>query len=247
MLQYATFLPVMRSHGSETPREPWQFGNPGEPFYESILGSIRLRYSLLPYTYSLAARVTHDGYTITRALAFDFPRDHQVLDIKDEFMFGPSFLVAPMTKKGTSRSVYLPQGSGWTDYHTGMHHAGGQYVTADAPISRIPLFVRDGSIVPIGADVEYADQDPDARTLLVYPGNDASFTLYEDEGDNYNCEQGASSSIPITWDDSKRTLTIGTRIGLFPGMTASRTFNVRLANGKTKTVKYMGKAKKVKF
>ena len=247
MLQYATFLPVMRSHGTETPREPWQFGNPGEPFYESILSSIRLRYSLLPYIYSLAARVTHDGYTMTRALAFDFPRDIQVLDIKDEFLFGPSFLVAPMTKKGTSRSVYLPAGSGWTDYHTGVHYVGGQHVTADAPINRIPLFVRDGSIVPLGADVEYADQDPDARTLLVYPGNDASFTLYEDEGDNYNCEQGASSSIPMMWNDSKRMLTIGNRTGSFPGMTVSRTFTVRLADGKIKTVKYNGKAKKVKF
>lgn len=247
MMQYAAFLPVMRSHGTETPREPWQFGNPGEPFYESILSSIRLRYRLLPYIYSLAARISNEGYTMTRALAFDFCQDNNVLDIKDEFLFGPSFLVAPITQKATSRRVYLPSGCGWTDYHTGAHYEGGQQVDADAPIDRIPLFVRDGSIVPVGANVEYADQCPDAVGVIIYPGKDASFTLYEDEGDGYNCEKGLCSTIPMTWNDRKGTLTIGQRTGCFPGMTVSRTFTIRLANGKSKTVKYNGRAKKIRI
>ncbi len=247
MLQYATFLPVMRSHGSETPREPWRFGNSGEPYYESILSSIRLRYRLLPYVYSLAARVSFDGYTMTRALAFDFAKDSRVLDIKDEFMFGPSFLVAPMTEKGTSRKVYLPEGCGWTDFHTQKHYDGGQWIVADAPISRIPLFVREGSILPVGKDVEYADQDPDAVGLLVYPGADASFTLYEDKGDNYDYEKGSSSVIPLKWNDRKRTLTIDSRSGSYPGMRTSRTFTIRLADGTEKTVKYNGKKKVLHF
>lgn len=124
MLQFATFLPVMRSHGSDTPREPWQFGNPGEPYYESILSSIRLRYRLLPYTYSIASCVSREGYTMTRALAFDFPDDAQVLDLKDEFMFGPSLLVAPITESANSRRVYLPKGCGWRDFYTNRHFEG---------------------------------------------------------------------------------------------------------------------------
>lgn len=247
MLQCAAFLPVMRSHGTETPREPWRFGNPGEPYYESILSTIRLRYRLLPYIYSLAARVTREGYTMTRALAFDFPKDNKVLDIKDEFMFGPSLLVAPMTEKGISRKVYLPKGTGWTDYYTRKHYDGGQTIEADAPIDHIPLFVRDGSILPVGKDVEYADQDPDAVGLLVYPGADASFTLYEDKGDNYDYEKGSYSVIPLKWNDRKRTLTIDKRSGSYPGMSANRTFTVRLADGTEKTVRYNGKKKVLRF
>ena len=184
---------------------------------------------------------------MTRALAFDFAKDSRVLDIKDEFMFGPSFLVAPMTEKGTSRKVYLPEGCGWTDFHTQKHYDGGQWIVADAPISRIPLFVREGSILPVGKDVEYADQDPDAVGLLVYPGADASFTLYEDKGDNYDYEKGSCSVIPLKWNDRKRTLTIDSRSGSYPDMSGSRTFTIRLADGTEKTVKYNGKKKVLHF
>lgn len=161
MLQFATFLPVMRSHGTDTPREPWQFGQPGEPFYESILASIRLRYRLLPYIYSLEERVANEGYTMTRALAFDFPHDPQVLDLKDEFMFGPALLVAPMVTSGTHRRIYLPQGCGWTDFFSKQHFEGGQWIEAEAPIDRLPLYVRDGYDMPLGPDIEYTDEQID--------------------------------------------------------------------------------------
>ncbi len=217
MLQFATFLPVMRSHGSETPREPWQFGNPGEPYYESILSSIRLRYRLLPYIYSVAARVSKEGYTMTRALAFDFPKDEKVLNLKDEFMFGPSLLVAPMTESGNSRKVYLPKGSGWRDFYTNRHYEGSQWITVDAPISQIPLFVRDGSILPLGPDVEYADESPAPVEILVYPGADTSFTLYQDAGDGYAYEKGYFSTQVFTWDEKAQRLKQGKRVGRYKG------------------------------
>ena len=217
MLQFATFLPVMRSHGSETPREPWQFGNPGEPYYESILSSIRLRYRLLPYIYSVAARVSKEGYTMTRALAFDFPKDEKVLNLKDEFMFGPSLLVAPMTESGNSRKVYLPKGSGWRDFYTNRHYEGSQWITVDAPISQIPLFVRDGSILPLGPDVEYADESPAPVEILVYPGADTSFTLYQDAGDGYAYEKGDFSTQVFTWDEKAQRLKQGKRVGRYKG------------------------------
>ena len=207
----------MRSHGSETPREPWQFGNPGEPYYESILSSIRLRYRLLPYIYSVAARVSKEGYTMTRALAFDFPKDEKVLNLKDEFMFGPSLLVAPMTESGNSRKVYLPKGSGWRDFYTNRHYEGSQWITVDAPISQIPLFVRDGSILPLGPDVEYADESPAPVEILVYPGADTSFTLYQDAGDGYAYEKGDFSTQVFTWDEKAQRLKQGKRVGRYNG------------------------------
>jgi alpha-D-xyloside xylohydrolase len=236
MFQYAAFLPVFRSHGSDTPREVWRFGNPGEPFYESLMTMIRLRYRLLPYVYTLAGRVHNDNYTITRALAFDFARDAKVVDLKDEFMFGPSLLVAPVTTPmyytagsvalsnvPRTRTVYLPQGARWTDFWTGKNYAGGTTVTADAPIERIPLFVRQGSIIPMGPVVQYSSEQPDAAwEVRIYPGRDTSFTVYEDEGDNYNYEQGASSTYTMKWNDRTRTLTLSAREGNFPGMTAAR-------------------------
>lgn len=249
MLQFATFLPMMRSHGTDTPREPWYFlnnptydadghlasaiaaapatsaeglqDNGSEPFYHSILASIRLRYRLLPYIYSLAARVSHEGYTMTRALAFDFPHDPQVLDLKDEFMFGPALLVAPIVTSGTisvsptaaptaTRRVYLPSGSGWTDFYTHRHYDGGQWIDAVAPIDRIPLYVRDGSILPLGPAVEYADQ-PLSQPLdvRVYPGRNASFTLYDDAGDGYACEKGQYAQRHLCWDEQAQKLSTG--------------------------------------
>lgn len=242
MLQYGAFLPLFRSHGTDTPREIWRFGRPGEPFYDSILRMIRLRYRLIPYIYSLAGKVTQESYTMSRLLAFDFADDARVHDIKDEFMFGPAFLVCPVTRpmyydKGSvalqgvekARAVYLPKGADWVDFWSGKKYRGGRDVKADAPIDKIPLFVRQGSIVPMGPVVQHTGELPGKElTIVVYPGRDAVFTLYEDEGDNYGYEQGRFSTVRMEWDDSRGVLSVGQREGSFPGMEESRKFRVVL-------------------
>jgi len=261
MLQYATFLPLMRSHGTDTPREPWRFGKPGEPFYESVIGSIRLRYQLLPYTYSLVAQVTNNNFTITRPLAFDFPTDKKVFDLKDEFLFGHAFLVAPVTEpmyfragsvaideSRKSRSVYLPKGTTWYDFWTNKCLKGGQTVEAEAPISRIPVYVRAGSILPLcNAPIEYAAQCEQAEwDILVYPGADGQFTVYEDSGDGYDCELGQSSTFLLKWNDKRHTLTIGPRRGDYQPSLASRKLNIKVAGtANVQTITYEGKIVKV--
>ena len=266
MFQYGTFLPLCRSHGTQTPREIWRFGRPGEPFYESILKMIRLRYEMLPYNYSLAGRVCLEDYTMARLLAFDFPGDAAVHDVKDEFMWGPAFLVCPVTRpmyydKGSvklqdvakTRAVYLPRGAEWVDYWTGDTYAGGQTIEAAAPIDRLPLFVRQGSIVPMGPVVQHSGELPGKELRLeVYPGRDASFVLYEDEGDSYDYERGEYTTIRLEWDDRRQTLTLGAREGSFDGMESSRTFRVVLHRygGKTpreKSVRYDGKELRCRF
>jgi len=272
MLQYATFLPVMRSHGSDTPREPWRFGNPGEPFYDSILKFIHLRYSLLPYTYSLSSKVSNEGYTITRALAFDFASDINVHDIRDEFMFGNSLLVAPVTTPmyythdsqpvtgvRYSRNVYLPSfkasvgntkvDGAWYDFWTNEKLESGVSLSADAQIDKMPLFVRAGSIVPLCADaIEYSSQlDAATIELRIYPGADADFTIYEDSGDSYDYEKGKSSTIALKWNEKTKTLTMAARKGQYTP-TPSRQFVIKLiGNNKTKNVTYTGKATTVKL
>ena len=188
-IQYAGWLPVLRSHGTDFAREPWEFGVPGEPFYDAIIKQINLRYRLLPYIYSLAAMVSNEDYTMTRSLLFDFRNDPKVFDIKDEFMFGKSFLVCPVTDPMYSepgnkllqgvekkRAVYLPSGAKWFDFWTGALFEGGQTVIADAPIDHIPIFVRSGAIVPMGPIVEYAAEKPHAPwELRIYPGSNGEF------------------------------------------------------------------------
>ncbi|MDL2245253.1 glycoside hydrolase family 31 protein [Parabacteroides sp. OttesenSCG-928-J18] len=257
MFQYATFLPIFRSHGTDTPREIWNFGKPGEPFYDSILKMIHLRYQLIPYIYSLAGKVSHDHYTMSRLLAFDFPNDPNVFDIKNQFMFGPSFLVCPVTtpmyyeKESVAlhgvekkRNVYLPKGANWIDFWTGERYEGGQYVDADASIDKIPLFVRQGSIIPMGSVVQHTGELRGKDiTISVYPGQDASFTFYEDEGDNYNYEQGYYSTIELKWNDKKRTFTLAKRNGEYDNMEKVRTIHIELHDKKktvTKTVRYSG-------
>ena len=266
MFQFGTFLPLCRSHGTDTPREIWRFGNPGGLFYESILKMIRLRYEMLPYNYSLAGRVYLEDYTMARLLAFDFPEDAAVHDVKDEFMWGPAFLVCPVTRpmyydKGSvelhgtdkTREVYLPKGADWVDFWTGTAYGGGRKIEADAPIDRLPLFVRQGSIVPMGPMVQHtAEQAGKELRIVVYPGRDAVFTLYEDEGDNYDYEQGRYTTIPLSWDDRKKTLTLGGREGEFAGMEENRTFRVVLWNyekrqTEEKTVRYEGKETRCRF
>ena len=264
MLQYATFLPLMRSHGTDTPREIWRFGKEGEPFYEAIASSIRLRYRLLPYIYSLAGQVTQKDYTPARLLAFDFPHDPKVFDLKDEYMFGPALLVCPVTEPmyygpgsqalentRKSRQVYLPAGRQWIDFWTGAKHEGGQTLAASAPIERIPLYVAAGSIIPMGPVVQYTgEQNGKTLTLHIYPGRNAEFQLYEDEGDNYNYEEGRFATIDLKWNDSKQTLTLGRRSGSYEGMGSERDFEIVLHRDGEKHVQqvhYTGKELACKF
>jgi len=186
--QFGAFLPNFRSHGTDTPREIWCFGNPGEPMYEALVKFLRLRYRLMPYIYSLAGLTTHCDYTMLRALPFDFRADPATFNIADQFMFGPAFLVNPVTKPmyfaadstvidgvAKTRPVYLPAGSDWYDFWTSQRYAGGQTICADAVLDTMPLYVRSGSIVPIGPDMMYADEQPNAPLeLRVYPGQNGS-------------------------------------------------------------------------
>jgi alpha-D-xyloside xylohydrolase len=243
--QYATFLPMFRAHGTDTPREVWRFGEPGEPFYDALVKSLRLRYRLMPYIYSLAGMVTHEDYTMLRALPFDFRSDPDTYEIGDQFMLGPCLLVNPVTQPmyyqaqsspldgvDKSRSVYLPKGADWYDFWTGKRYSGGQTLCADVTLDTIPLYVRSGSIVPLGPDIMYADEQPNAPLdLHIYPGQSGSFTLYNDEGDNYNYEQGQFATIQISWNESTRQLTIHERHGSYPGMSGSREFRIVIVDG----------------
>ena len=225
--QWSTFCPILRLHGYKTKTEIWNW----LPETRKILLTYdRLRYLMLPYNYTVGSEVTFHGATIMKALGMDFPNDPKVWDLKDEYLFGPSFLVAPVTTpKATSREVYLPAGTRWVNFWTGESHPGGKTLTVPAPITTIPLFVKAGSIVPLGPDLQYTSEKPaDPIEIRVYPGSDGSFTLYEDEGDSYRYEKGVCSTIPFTWDNAKKTLSIGARRGEFPGMLRKRTFRVVL-------------------
>jgi alpha-D-xyloside xylohydrolase len=190
----------------------------------------KLRSRLLPYIYSLAWRVTSEDYTMMRPLVMDWRENQEVRDIGDEYTFGPALLVSPVSQKGaTSRPVYLPPAPAWYDFWTGAQLKGDQHLEAQAPLDRIPLFVKAGSILPLGPEVDYAEQSPDAPLeLRIYRGADGSFTLYNDQGDTYAYEKGAYSLIPIHWDDASSTLTLGERTGSYPGMPIQRGFRVVL-------------------
>jgi alpha-D-xyloside xylohydrolase len=233
--QFGTFSPIFRIHGKG---ERALFSDNWDAQTKSILLKYdNLRYRLLPYIYSLAWKVTNDGYTIMRSLAFDFPGDPAIKSIPDQYMFGPAFLVNPVTERlyslpgiknlTKSRKVYLPKGSGWYDFWTGKVIPGGQTIDAAAPIETIPLFVKAGSIVPMGPYLQYAtEKASDPIEIRVYPGADATFILYEDENDTYNYESGKYSTIAMIWNEAEKTLTIKDRNGEFPGMLQKRTFNI---------------------
>ena len=225
--QFGTFVPLFRTHGQWPQRELWNIAPEGSQTYESILWYMRLRYRLMPYLYSLAGAVNIDDYTIMRGLPMDYPSDPEVRDLSDQWMFGPALMPCPVYEyQARSRSVYLPEG-GWYDFYTGEFLPGGQRFEAQAPYERIPLYVRAGSIIPVGPDMEWSDQKPaDDLLLLVYAGADACFTLYEDDGLTYAYEKGAYSTIKLDWCDATRTLTIGERKGSWPGMPAERVFRV---------------------
>ncbi len=224
-IEYGAFCPIFRMHGYQSQTEIWRYSTQAQTIF---LRYDNLRYRLLPYIYSLAGMVTNNGSTIMRGLAMDFRTDANVLNISNQFMFGPSVLVNPVLAAGaTSRSVYLPAGTTWYNFWTGQTSSGGQTLSARAPIDTIPLFVRAGSIIPMGPYLQYAAQkQADTIELRVYPDANGSFTLYEDQGDNYNYETGSYASIPITYTDNPRCLRIGARSGSFTGMLASRRFNV---------------------
>ena len=225
--QMGTFVPLFRTHGQWPARELWNIAPEGSPAYESILWYMQLRYRLMPYLYSLAGAVHFDDYTLLRGLPMDFPADAQVTDLSDQWMLGPAFMPCPVYEYGArSRSVWFPEG-GWYDFYTGRHIAGGQRLSVDAPYSRMPLYVREGSIVPVGPAMEWSDEkQADDILLAVYAGRDARFVLYEDENVNYGYEKGRFARIPLEWDEEGRTLTVGPREGSFPGMLESRRFRV---------------------
>lgn len=223
--QFGAFCPMFRVHGTVAPKELWRWDRPTQKIWEKY---VDLRYRLLPYIYSVSWQVTSDGGTMMRPLMMDFADDPQALDIGNQYLFGPAIMVCPVTKPGvTNWSVYLPGQKDWYDFWTGRRKNGGQRVNAAAPIETMPLFVRAGAILPMGPIVQYAAEKPDAPLeIRVYRGANGTFTLYDDEGDNYDYEKGKYSAIALTWNDAAKTLTIGNQHGKFPGMTKKRIFRI---------------------
>lgn len=261
-LQFGAFTPMMRSHGTEIPREIYNFGKKGEPIFDAIAKTINLRYSLLPYIYATAWSVTNNQSTIMRALVMDF-KDKNVVDMNNEYLFGKSILVAPVVHaqytpeaivrsnaetgwdkkdansenksssvnftESKSTKVYLPVGTAWYDFWTNEKINGGQEIVKATAIDEIPLYIKSGSIIPFGPQVQYATEKKwDNLEIRVYEGSNGEFTLYEDENDNYNYEKGEYSTISFTWNDAKKSLTINDRKGSFPGMLTDRKFNMVL-------------------
>lgn len=282
-LQYGTFTPMMRSHGTDVPREIYQFGNKGDIAYDAIEKFIKLRYSMLPYIYSTSWDVSKNNSSFLRALWMDFSSDNKTWDINNEYLFGKSFLVAPIlnaqytpekivktdenegwnktdaSKKENSLSnidftqnktvkLYLPSGADWFDFWTNEKQKGGREIQKAVNIQSIPLYVKAGSIIPFGADVQYATEKKwDNLTIKIYPGTNADFVLYEDEFDNYNYEKGDYTEIPFHWNENAKILTIDSRKGKFKGMIDKRNFTIILPNGQQKGVNYSGKKINVSF
>ena len=278
-MQYGLFCPVFRSHGADAPREIYQFGKKGEPIYDAIESTIRLRYRLLPYIYSTAWQVTSANESYLRALTYDFASDKNTWNLGSEFMFGRSILATPILdpqyteekifkedamsgwdkkdgkieklKEGKidfseekTATKYLPKGADWYEFYTEKLYKGGRNVTFTTTIDRTAMFVKAGTILPLAPVMQYAQQSQwDNLDIIVYPGSNAVFTLYEDEGDNYNYERGVYSTITMKWNDNQRTFTVEARQGQFPGMLQNRKFNIRIAGTEAvKTVDYNGNA-----
>jgi alpha-D-xyloside xylohydrolase len=222
--QFGAFSPLFRSHGEYPQRETPIIARDDPAMKAGLIYYHRLRYALLPYIYTVAAGTWYQDGTIMRPLVMDFADDHAVWGIDDEYMFGPALLAAPVTVfEARERQVYLPAGSSWFDAETGQVHDGGQTIAAAAPRERMPLFVRAGSIVPLGPDVQWTGENPQGPiTVHIFAGADGAFTLYEDDGESMGFERGEASRIPFAWDDAKRILTIGAREGSFPGMASER-------------------------
>jgi alpha-D-xyloside xylohydrolase len=224
--EFGTFCPIFRTHGHRSENELWSY-QAVEPI---LIQYDKLRYRLMPYIYSLAWKVSSEDYTIQRPLVMDWRSDAKTWDLGDEFMFGPALLVAPVLEQGAvSRKLYLPQATAWYDFWTGESVQSGREMEADAPLDRLPLYVRAGSILPMGPEIEYANQEPGGPIeLRIYRGADGAFDLYEDSGDSYDYAKGIHSIIPLRWNDKADVLTIGARQGSFPGMIGTRQFRIVL-------------------
>lgn len=257
--QFGAFCPLFRAHGQYPFREIWEIAPEGHPAYNSVVYYTKLRYRLMPYIYTLAGMTWLNDYTIMRPLVMDFAADENVNNIGDQFMFGPSIMVSPVYQyEARSREIYFPKSSDWYDFYTGELQKGGIRKNVDAPYERIPLFVRAGSIIPFGPEIQYTDEKKaDSIKLYVYQGANVSFTLYEDEGTNYNYEKNRYALIPITYDETSHQLIIGERKGEFDGMLQERTFeiipvsknNPQAFNDKAKgiTITYNGGLQKIQF
>src|SRR5690554_639322 len=230
--QFGAFVPLFRSHGQFPYREMFNIAPDDHPAYESMFYYNMLRYRLMPYIYSLAGMTWFNDYTIMRALVMDFPEDNNVVNIGDQYMFGPAIMACPVYEyKARNREVYFPVNDGWYDLYTGNFIEGGQTLTVDAPYDRMPLFASAGSIIPYGPEIMYSDEkQAEEITLFVYAGKDGSFTLYEDEGVNYNYEKGEYANISFVYNDVDKTLEIGDRQGDFVGMLKERVFNIVYVN-----------------
>ena len=281
-MQYGLFCPVFRSHGADAPREIWQFGKKGEPVYDAIEKTIRLRYRLIPYLYSTAWQVTNNNGSYMRPLFSDFANDRHVWDMADEFLFGSSILATPIVHpqyteekiiredamtgwnrkdvQGTNKESnidwgatkkavkYLPKGTDWYDFWTNQLYKGGQEINIQTTLDRVPMFVRAGSILPMAPEMQYVGEKTwEELEIRLYPGANGEFTLYEDEGDNYNYEKGKYATITFIWNDAKHTLTLKARQGAYKGMLQQRNFTVVLPDGSSQTVAYNGQETSVKF
>jgi alpha-D-xyloside xylohydrolase len=226
--QFGTFCPIFRSHGQFPFREIFNISPEGHEAFSSMVYYDKLRYRLMPYIYSLAGGCYFDDYTIMRGLVMDFKDDAKVLNIADQYMFGPGLLINPVTENNvTSRKVYLPSPAGWYDFYTGKYFKGDQTLQADAPYGRIPVFVKEGSIIPTGPELQYTHEKPaDPLKIFVYTGKNANFVLYEDEGVNYNYEQGKFSKISFQYNEENKSLTISKREGSFLGMSDKRIIQI---------------------
>jgi alpha-D-xyloside xylohydrolase len=258
--QYGAFVPLFRAHGQYPYREVFNIAPENHTAYQSMLYYNKLRYRLMPYIDSLAGAAYHNDGSIMRGLVMDFAKDTAVLNIGDQYLFGPSLMVNPVyAYKQRSRDLYLPKGQGWYDLYTGKYHAGGQRITADAPYERMPLYVKEGSIIPFGPELQYTTEKPaDTIQLHVYTGKDASFTLYEDGGTTYDYEKGQFATIPFSYNQQEGTLTIGNQQGSYPGMLRQRVFRITTISPKTakalnfsapadKEVLYTGKKQTIKL
>jgi len=258
--QFGAFVPLFRAHGQFPLREVYNIAPENHPAYKSILYYNKLRYSLMPYIYTLAGMTNYKDYTIMRALVMDYGKDTKVNAISDQYMFGPSLMICPVYKfEARERNVYFPATSGWYDFYTGKFIAGNQTKTVAAPYEQLPIFVPEGAIIPFGPNIQYTgEKKPELINLYVYAGKNGSFELYEDEGVNYNYEKGASAKIRFNHNDKTRTLSIENRVGSFKGMLDKRTFNIifvskqnaasfDLKNQKGKKVQYDGKKMIVKL
>ena len=259
-MQWGTFMPLMRNHcSSPMINEIYEFGEKGHWAYDAMVDAVRLRYRLLPYIYSMAGEVVQHSGMMMRPLVMDFAHDKTARRLNDEYMFGHALLVKPVTdplytwkddrkqgheiypdirKAAAPVSVYLPAGAQWYDFFTGERHEGGRTLLRPTPITDMPVYVRAGSILPFGPDVQYSSERPwDDLEIRIYPGADATFTLYEDEGDNYNYERGQFTEITFHWNDTARTLTIGQRRGQYKGMLQQRQFRIVIAGQQDKPAK----------